>query len=591
MPTQIIAGDDGTYTLFANTSGDPALLVSGSRNRFTLWSDYSSLSGGPAVVFTGADNYLYNQGGTISSSGGIALQGSDFYDEIFNGSTIVGDVHLGGGDDHFQNNYASTVGQVFGGDGNDSLTTFQGSVQLAYFGEAGDDFLRGGSMGDELFGGSGADNLYGEGGNDQLTGGTDADRLVGGLGDDLLAGGGDEGDLAVFDGMMAGFDVAMADGAGTVDDIDSSDGDQGTDTLSGISILRFTDQEVDLRIARNELVVTTPGETYTNTIDRYGYFPVELRGDGATLVNEAAIRGTAVPHNELVEPYGYMAADTGAVALFVYNATIENRAGASIVSFDEAIGIVERPAELSGEGLQLINHGLIRSLESNAIQVYSLKLTNGATGVIESVGPTYTWAAIATPNGHATIVNAGLISGTHGSIQASILSLDNSGSIVGEIRSTYYRSRIDNSGSITGGYDAWGGLDLLNRGQSSGDLDIDVQPVGQASNQGFTYTRFENRGQFTGDIRISGDAHFNSAPPAHADYVATILNSGTLTGSIVSDPGLAPVGGATPDASFVSRSSTAERSPATSGSATATTASSAAESSAGSRTAAPATTA
>ena len=307
-----------------------------------------------------------------------------------------------------------------------------------------------------------------------------------------------------------------------------------------------------MRIARNGLALTAAGETYVNTVDRYDYFAVELRGEESTLVNEADIFGTAVPHNVL-GPYGYQTAATGAVALFVHNATVENRAGASIVSFGDAIGSVQMPNVRSGDGLRVINDGLIRSLEANAIRSdSSVIVTNGATGIIEAINPSLLAIAIVTPNAHAHVVNAGRIEGRDASIHAGLVDLENSGIVVGKIYSGIYLSRIDNSGSISGGYDAWGGLTFLNTGQSAGELKIDVYPVGQFGYGSYTYTDFDNRGTFTGDIRITGAANFLSPPPSHFDFVATIANSGTIQGSIVSDPTLRPLeDGSTPDASFV----------------------------------------
>jgi hypothetical protein len=591
MPTRVIGGDAGYHLINENVTGDPALRITGNDNDVVLIRGLASTSGGPAVVITGALNYFrVDQGGSVTSSGTTAIQGSDFQDEIVNNrGAIVGNILLGGGADYFQNNFDSAVGQVFGGDGDDTLTTNSGSVAVTYFGEAGDDFLRGGTAADRLDGGSGLDRLNGGDGNDELIGGTDADSLRGGRGDDQLAGGGDEGDRALFDGFMSAFAIDIAGGAGSVTDRDSSDGDEGRDTITGISVLRFTDQQVDLRIARDSVVLTAPGQTYTNMTNRYDYHAVELRGDGVTFVNQASIVGTAVPHSVL-GPYGYQAARTGAVALFVYNATVENRAGASIVSFADAIGTVEQPANRGGDGLRVVNDGLIQSLETAAIRFEGiLNVTNGATGTISGAGSL--GFGVVAPNGHAYVVNYGRIEGSYAAIAAGLVDLDNKGVIVGRIESELYVSRIHNSGSISGGYDAWGGLTFLNTGQSSGDLKINVYPVSHYDIAGYTYAAIDNRSAFTGDIRITGSANFLAVPPTHADFRATIVNSGTITGSIVSDPTLLAVpGGGTADASFVEEVVNSGTITTTCASATAMTAWSIPAPSAASSTAAAATT-
>ena len=62
--------------------------------------------------------------------------------------------------------------------------------------------------------------------------------LSGGGGDDTLVGGLGE-DVAKFEGAMLGYDIDVVNNK--VTDIDVSDGNDGTDTLSGIEIIRFGD--------------------------------------------------------------------------------------------------------------------------------------------------------------------------------------------------------------------------------------------------------------------------------------------------------------------------------------------------------------
>jgi Ca2+-binding RTX toxin-like protein len=85
----------------------------------------------------------------------------------------------------------------------------------------------------------------GAGGGDTLTGGAGGDTLTGGGGDDRLAGEGGA-DVAVFAGRQSGYSVSAAHGIVTVRDIDASDGDEGTDSLSGIETLRFSDGNVGI---------------------------------------------------------------------------------------------------------------------------------------------------------------------------------------------------------------------------------------------------------------------------------------------------------------------------------------------------------
>ncbi|HEU0099131.1 MAG TPA: pre-peptidase C-terminal domain-containing protein [Allosphingosinicella sp.] len=102
----------------------------------------------------------------------------------------------------------------------------------------------GSSADDELAGGAGNDSLSGLDGNDVLTGNG---------GDDTL--GGDDGsdDVAVYHGPRGGYAVSgTTDSAGrvtsfsSVDDIDTGNGDEGTDTLTGIEKLQFGNVLLDL---------------------------------------------------------------------------------------------------------------------------------------------------------------------------------------------------------------------------------------------------------------------------------------------------------------------------------------------------------
>ncbi len=81
--------------------------------------------------------------------------------------------------------------QVFGLDGNDIITVNEsnGAMPAAnLFGGNGNDTLTGGSGNDLLFGQAGNDTLLGKGGNDFLFGGAGNDTLTGGSGDDQMFG-------------------------------------------------------------------------------------------------------------------------------------------------------------------------------------------------------------------------------------------------------------------------------------------------------------------------------------------------------------------------------------------------------------------
>jgi Ca2+-binding RTX toxin-like protein len=128
---------------------------------------------------------------------GTALVPSDLlkYDSKVTG-TIANETLYGmNGNDVITGN-GGTQDNLYGGDGDDTLTTSEGNDTL--YGENGNDILTSGAGNDYLDGGDGNDtltslegnnNLIGGNGNDILTSGEGNDKLTGGYGDDVLTGG------------------------------------------------------------------------------------------------------------------------------------------------------------------------------------------------------------------------------------------------------------------------------------------------------------------------------------------------------------------------------------------------------------------
>ncbi len=114
---------------------------------------------------------------------------------------------------------------VWGGNGNDSLSSLGGSkLFVRLFGKGGDDYLEGDSGRNMLVGGDGNDRLFGRGGNDDMSGLAGDDYLFGGIGNDKLDGG--DGN----DTVIGGPDVNAITG-GTGDDVLVSINGSGLDTL------------------------------------------------------------------------------------------------------------------------------------------------------------------------------------------------------------------------------------------------------------------------------------------------------------------------------------------------------------------------
>jgi VCBS repeat-containing protein len=204
----------------------------------------------------------------------------------FNFDGFIGNLNLTGIGSLNETITGATGNDVLsGGDGNDVLIGLAGTDTLD--GGNGDDLLLGGTGNDTLIGGAGSDtasysdatggvtvnlstagaqntvsagsdtlsgieNLTGSAFSDSLTGDTGANRMMGGAGSDGIAGGAGH-DEADFAGNRAGYSFTYTTDANgyvtgftSVTDTDGGNGDEGTDTLTGIEQLQFADMAFDL---------------------------------------------------------------------------------------------------------------------------------------------------------------------------------------------------------------------------------------------------------------------------------------------------------------------------------------------------------
>ncbi len=141
-------------------------------------------------------------------------------------------------------------GVLFGNDtlsglaGNDSMVSGFGAD--LHDGGEGNDTLDGGFANDTLNGSDGDDALLGRPGLDSLSGGNGNDTLTGGIDNDVLAGGADL-DTAIFSGKSADYLITVNGGVTTVQDLKPFvDGNDGTDTLTEVETLRFTDRTIQV---------------------------------------------------------------------------------------------------------------------------------------------------------------------------------------------------------------------------------------------------------------------------------------------------------------------------------------------------------
>jgi flagellin-like hook-associated protein FlgL len=107
------------------------------------------------------------------------------------------------------------------------------------------------------------ENAKGGSGDDRLTGNDADNALQGGEGNDTLEGGSGT-DTAVFAGVYADYTITHnANGTVTVTDTNNTDGDEGTDTLSGIEAIEFSDQTY--RVGDQSLTATTTSAMVSGT--------------------------------------------------------------------------------------------------------------------------------------------------------------------------------------------------------------------------------------------------------------------------------------------------------------------------------------
>lgn len=129
-------------------------------------------------------------------------------------------------------NFGTHIEHAIGGAGNDRIIGNALDNQLT--GGAGNDIVDGGAGNDTLVGGTGNDALSGGDGNDSLDGGDGNDVLAGNAGNDTLTGGAGT-DTAVFSGAFRAYTVSASQDGWAVTGAD------GSDTLTGIERLRFSD--------------------------------------------------------------------------------------------------------------------------------------------------------------------------------------------------------------------------------------------------------------------------------------------------------------------------------------------------------------
>ncbi len=213
-----IYGDQSRVTNAGTIVGtSTGVYLAGTASSAQAVVNSGTITGDSAGISNTASSLSLTNTGLITGDNAVNLSsGSDY---VRNLGTMLGNVLLGSGDDHFDGRGGDLVGSILGGAGTDRLTnsdnaeTFDGGdgadvVNFTGSGGAivyldgregagsarGDIYLNvenvvGSTVNDTIYGNDLRNVLNGRAGNDYLAGGAGNDQLIGGEGIDTLAGG------------------------------------------------------------------------------------------------------------------------------------------------------------------------------------------------------------------------------------------------------------------------------------------------------------------------------------------------------------------------------------------------------------------
>lgn len=232
----IIAGGEGVDLLYGGAGNDN---VDGGGGNDTLTGD----AGTDILVGGLGDDTIYGGDGTDTLTGGDGADKlyGDALNDILSGG--AGNDIIDGGSGIDTADYSSATAALtinlatnsgISGTETDTIYNMENVI-----GGSGNDVITGSTAANTLSGGDGNDTLSGGNGNDTLNGGAGNDTLTGGTGNDAIIGGAGT-DKLILAGLQASYTITTANGTvSIVDNQPTVDGNDGTDTISGIEQLQF----------------------------------------------------------------------------------------------------------------------------------------------------------------------------------------------------------------------------------------------------------------------------------------------------------------------------------------------------------------
>ncbi|QOZ75397.1 hypothetical protein XH83_08055 [Bradyrhizobium sp. CCBAU 53351] len=262
-------GNNGNFNQFEGLAGNDTItgngntriIYSSATDAVTINLQAGTATGGSSI---GTDSYVgvnsatgSNLNDTYNATGftGVTSAGSFGTFNLFEG-LLGNDTITGNGNTRVSYSQASgsgvsvdlSTGIVSGAAGADVITGGVNSVQ----GSNQVDTLVGGSNNEFFFGGGGGDTINAGGGNDGITGQGGDDVIDGGAGTDMV----------IFSGAQSQYNVTMAS---TIQVQDTVAGRDGTDTLTNVEVLQFSDGIVLLSSGTSGSPIDLSAQQFSNS--------------------------------------------------------------------------------------------------------------------------------------------------------------------------------------------------------------------------------------------------------------------------------------------------------------------------------------